>query len=59
MAILEKGLRQGTQAPKFQEFAAKQGELAVGSSAAAFTELIRSEYQAFAQIVKDLGLGRK
>jgi len=59
VAILEKAFRQGTQAPKFQEFAAKQGELAVGSSAAAFTELIRSEYQAFAQIVKDLGLGRK
>jgi tripartite-type tricarboxylate transporter receptor subunit TctC len=59
VAILEKAFRQGAQAPKFQEFAAKQGEQAVGSSAAAFAELIRAEYQAFAQIVKDLGLGKR
>lgn len=59
VAILEKAFRQGAQAPKFQDFLAKQGEVAVGSSAAAFAELIRAEYQAFAQIVKDLGLGRK
>lgn len=59
LAVLEKAFRQGTQSQKFREFATKQGEEAVGSSAAAFEELIRSEYQAFGPIVKDLGLEKK
>lgn len=59
LAILERAFRQAVQSEKFREFAVKEGGKAVGSTAAEFGELIRAEYQAFAQIVKDLGLGKQ
>ena len=58
-AVLEKAFRQATQHPKFLEFEASRGEAAVGSSAADFAKLIRTEYEANAQVIKRLGLGRK
>lgn len=48
-----------TLSEKFREFAIKEGGKAVGSTAAEFGELIRTEYKAFASIVKDLGLGKQ
>lgn len=59
LAILERAFRQAAQSEKFREFAIKEGGKAVGSTAVEFGELIRTEYKAFAQIVKDLGLGKQ
>jgi tripartite-type tricarboxylate transporter receptor subunit TctC len=57
--LVEKAFRQATQHPKFLEFEASRSEVAVGSSAADFARTIRAEYEANAEIIKRLGLGRK
>jgi tripartite-type tricarboxylate transporter receptor subunit TctC len=58
-AVIEKVFRQATQHPKFLEFEASRSESAVGGSAADFAKLIRAEYEANAEVIRRLGLGRK
>lgn len=59
VAALEKAFGRGAQAEKFRAFLEKRGEEAVGGSAKEFRDLVTSEYEAFGDIVKKLGLTRK
>jgi len=59
LAILEQAFHQATQQRKFVEFESTRGETAVGGRGADFAKLIRSEYQANAEILKSLGLMKK
>lgn len=59
VATLEKAFRQATQQRKFLEFETSRSEAAVGSSGRDFGKLIRTEYEANAEILKRIGLSRK
>lgn len=59
VAALEKAFHQATQHRKFLDFEATRGESAVGGRGEDFGKLIKAEYEANAEILKRLGLGKK
>ena len=59
VAVLQKAFHQATQQRKFQEFEASRGETAVGGPPGDFARLVKSEFEANAEILKRLGLAKK
>ena len=58
-AALQKAFHQATQQRKFLDFEASRGESAIGGPGAEFGKIIKAEYEANAEILKRLGLGKK
>ena len=58
-AALEKAFHEATQQRKFLDFEASRGESAIGGPGAEFGKIIKAEYEANAEIIKRLGLGKK
>jgi tripartite-type tricarboxylate transporter receptor subunit TctC len=59
VAALQQAFHKATQQRKFQEFEASRGESAVGGPPGEFSKLIKTEYEANAEILKRLGLAKK
>ena len=59
VAVLEKAFHQATQHRKFVDFEASRGESAVGGRSGDFGKMIKTEYEANAEILKALGLAKK
>ena len=59
VATLEKAFHQATQHRKFVDFETTRGESAVGGRSGDFAKMIKAEYEANAEILKRLGLGKK
>ena len=56
---LQQAFRKALADPKFVEFEASRGEAGVGSPPADFAKVIKTEYDANAEILKRLGLAKK
>ena len=59
VAALQQAFHKATQQRKFQEFEASRGESAVGGPPGEYSKLIKTEYEANAEILKRLGLAKK
>ncbi len=59
LTILEHAFQTAARSDKYQAFAAKQGETAVGWGSKESEDAIKKEYVAFGKVVADLGLAKK